>query len=133
MLSWLADDPSRSLVAYSPLLKGAYTRDDKPLPESFDHPGTPARLAVLDEVARQTGATRNQVVIAWMLGAPVPAIPLVGASSVAQLDESIEAVDLELTAEQQGLPTASANGSGEPAGASARGGRPQWQVSASPR
>jgi len=33
----------------------------------------------------------------------VPAIPLVGASSVAQLDESIEAVDLELTAEQQAM------------------------------
>ncbi|KRF27270.1 aldo/keto reductase [Phycicoccus sp. Soil802] len=103
VLSWLADDPSLSLVAYSPLLKGAYTRADKPLPESFDHPGTPARLAVLDEVARQTGATRNQVVLAWMLGAPVPAIPLVGASAVAQLDESIEAVDLELTAEQQAM------------------------------
>jgi aryl-alcohol dehydrogenase-like predicted oxidoreductase len=103
LLSWLADDPSLTMVAYSPLLRGAYTRDDKPLPDAFDHPGTPARLAVLDEVARQTGATRNQVVIAWMLGAPVPAIPLVGASSVAQLDESIEAVDLELTAGQQAM------------------------------
>ena len=28
-------------------------------------------------------------------------IPLVGASSVAQLDESLDAVDLELTAEQR--------------------------------
>ena len=32
---------------------------------------------------------------------PGPAIPLVGASSVAQLEESLEAVDLELTADQR--------------------------------
>lgn len=36
------------------LLTGAYTRADKPLPPDYDHPGTPARLAVLREVARET-------------------------------------------------------------------------------
>jgi aryl-alcohol dehydrogenase-like predicted oxidoreductase len=40
-------------------------------------------------------------VLAWLIGAEVPMIPLVGASSVAQLDESLAAVDLELTAEQR--------------------------------
>ena len=39
--------------------------------------------------------------------ADVPMIPLAGASLVAQLDESLAAVDLELTAEQRaGLGTA---------------------------
>ncbi|MEU5882391.1 aldo/keto reductase [Spirillospora sp. NPDC047279] len=42
----------------------------------------------------------GQVVLAWMAGGEVPMIPLVGASSVAQLDESLAAVDLELTPEQ---------------------------------
>jgi aryl-alcohol dehydrogenase-like predicted oxidoreductase len=41
------------------------------------------------------------VVLAWLIGAEVPMIPLVGASSVAQLDESLAAVDLELTADQR--------------------------------
>ena len=50
---------------------------------------------------RTPGATVNQVVLAWLIGAEVPMIPLVGASSVAQLDESLAAVDLELTAEQR--------------------------------
>jgi aryl-alcohol dehydrogenase-like predicted oxidoreductase len=43
----------------------------------------------------------NQVVLAWMIGGEVPVIPLVGASSVAQLEESLGAVDLELTAQQR--------------------------------
>ena len=62
---------------------------------------TPARLAVLREVAAEAGATVNQVVLAWLIGGDVPMIPLVGASTVAQLDESLAAVDLELTADQR--------------------------------
>jgi aryl-alcohol dehydrogenase-like predicted oxidoreductase len=101
LLSYLRAEPDLALVAYSPLLGGRYVRQDKPLGVEFDHPGTPARLAVLREVANDAGATVNQVVLAWLIGGEVPAIPLVGASSVAQLDESLAAVDLELTAEQR--------------------------------
>jgi aryl-alcohol dehydrogenase-like predicted oxidoreductase len=39
--------------------------------------------------------------LAWLIGGEIPVIPLVGASSVAQLEESIAAVDLELTPEQR--------------------------------
>ena len=88
-------------MAYSPLLKGGYIRRGKPLDPEFDHPGTPARLAALREVAKDAGATVNQVVLAWLIDAEIPMIPLVGASSVAQLDESLAAVDLELTAKQR--------------------------------
>jgi aryl-alcohol dehydrogenase-like predicted oxidoreductase len=101
LLSYVRDDPSLTLVAYSPLLSGGYTRPDKPLGAEFDHAGTPARLAALRAVAAQTGATVNQVVLAWLIGGEIPVIPLVGASSVAQLDESLAAVDLELTAGQR--------------------------------
>jgi len=101
LLSYLRAEPQLAMVAYSPLLNGGYVRQDKPLDAEFDHPGTPARLAALREVAKDAGATVNQVVLAWLIGAEVPMIPLVGASSVAQLDESLAAVDLELTAEQR--------------------------------
>lgn len=100
-LSYLRSDPELALVAYSPLLGGAYVREDKPLGPEFDHSGTPVRLAALRQVAKETGATANQVVLSWLIGAEIPVIPLVGASSVAQLDESLAAVDLELTAEQR--------------------------------
>ena len=52
-------------------------------------------------MAAETGATANQVVLAWLMGGELPVIPLVGASSVAQLEESLGAVDLELSAEQR--------------------------------
>jgi aryl-alcohol dehydrogenase-like predicted oxidoreductase len=104
LLSYLRAEPQLTAVAYSPLLKGGYVRQDKlDAPEfaEFDHPGTPARLAALREVAKDADATVNQVVLAWLIGADLPVIPLVGASSLAQLNESLAAVDLELTAEQR--------------------------------
>jgi aryl-alcohol dehydrogenase-like predicted oxidoreductase len=90
-----------TLVAYSPLIGGGYVRSDKPLGAEFDHPGTERRLFALRAVAAETGATVNQVVLAWMMGGELPVIPLVGASSVAQLEESLGAVDLVLSAEQR--------------------------------
>ncbi|WP_331770491.1 aldo/keto reductase (plasmid) [Embleya sp. NBC_00888] len=101
LLSYLRAEPDLTLVAYSPLLGGAYVREDKPLPPDYDHPGTPARLAVLREVAKETGATVNQVVLAWQLGGAFPIVPLAGASSVEQLEENLAAVDLELTPRQR--------------------------------
>ncbi|MDO0938386.1 aldo/keto reductase [Streptomyces sp. DG2A-72] len=100
LLSYLRAEPGLTLIAYSPLLKGAYTHPDR-LPADFDHPGAAARLKVLREVAKETGATVNQVVLAWQIGGELPIVPLAGASSVAQLDENLAAVDLELTAEQR--------------------------------
>ncbi|MCF6467608.1 aldo/keto reductase [Nonomuraea sp. MG754425] len=101
LLSYLRAEPELALVAYSPLLGGAYVRDDKPLDSSFEHPGTPRRRAALQEVAKEAGATVNQVVLAWLIGGEIPMIPLVGASSVEQLEESLAAVELELTVEQR--------------------------------
>ncbi|MDK0520046.1 aldo/keto reductase [Streptomyces sp. ML-6] len=101
LLSYLRAEPALTLVAYSPLLAGAYTRPDKPVPQDYDHPGTPARLAVLREVAAETGATLNQVVLAWQIGHRLPIVPLAGASSVAQLKENLAAGDLELTDDQR--------------------------------
>ena len=104
VLSYLRAEPQLTMIAYSALLRGGYVRQDKLDAAEFaefDHPGTPARLAALREVAKDAGATVNQVVLSWLIGAEVPMIPLVGASSVAQLDESLAAVDLELTAEQR--------------------------------
>jgi aryl-alcohol dehydrogenase-like predicted oxidoreductase len=39
------------------------------------------------------------VALAWLLGAEVPVIPVVGVSSLAQLEEALGAADLVLDAE----------------------------------
>jgi len=99
LLDYCADQDV-ALLAYSVLLGGAYTRDDRPLPDGYASPEADARLAVLREVAEETGATPNQVVLAWLLRGTPPVIPLIGASSVEQLDENLAALDVELSAEQ---------------------------------
>lgn len=103
LLSYVRAEPALTLVAYTPLLAGAYVRDDKPLGPDLDHAGTPARLAALRKVVAETGATANQVVLSWLIGGEVPVVPLTGVSSVAQLDENLAAVDLELTVGQRAL------------------------------
>lgn len=92
-----------ALMVYTPLLGGAYARPERAadLGPAYDHPGTRNRLAALDEVARETGATRNQVVLAWLIGGGI--VPVIGVSGSGQLDEAVEAADLELTAEQRGV------------------------------
>ncbi|MDX2674899.1 aldo/keto reductase [Streptomyces sp. NY05-11A] len=100
LLGYLRAEPGLTLVAYSPLLKGAYARQDR-LPADYDHPGTQARLAVLREVAKETGASVSQVVLAWQSGGALPIVSLAGVSSVAQLEENLAALDLELTEDQR--------------------------------
>jgi aryl-alcohol dehydrogenase-like predicted oxidoreductase len=103
ILSYVRAEPGLTLVAYSPLLNGAYTEPGKEMEPGYDHPGTRARLAALSTVVKETGATANQVVLAWLMGGELPVVPVFGASSVAQLDEDLAAVELQLTARQREL------------------------------
>ena len=92
---------SLDIWAYTPLIEGAYTRADKPLPEGYDHPGTTRRLAALDSVAADLGVSRNQVVLSWLIGGTPSVTPMVGVSSVAQLDEALAGARLTLSADQR--------------------------------
>ncbi|MFI7635758.1 aldo/keto reductase [Nonomuraea sp. NPDC049400] len=96
-LDYLAAEPDVTLWAYNTLMFGAYTRPDRPIPEIYDHPGTTRRLAVLREVADELGATPNQVVLAWLVADGI--VPIVGVSTMAQLEEAIGAADLKLDPE----------------------------------
>lgn len=54
----------------------------------------------LGAVAGETGATRAQVALAWLLSKPGIAAPIIGASREEQLEELLQAVDLTLKPEQ---------------------------------
>lgn len=100
-LDYVRSDPELALWAYTPLMTGAYTRPDRPLPEVYDHPGTERRLAVLAQVADELGVTRNQVVLAWLAAGDPVARPIVGVSTAAQLDEALGADEVTLTDDQR--------------------------------
>lgn len=89
-----------TLLAYSVMLSGSYTRQDRPLHTAYDTADNQARLIVLRAVAAETGTTPNQVVLAWMRQSDPPVLPLVAASTSQQLAENIDALDLTLTDQQ---------------------------------
>jgi aryl-alcohol dehydrogenase-like predicted oxidoreductase len=87
--------------AYTPLLSGAYDDPGKEIPEVYDHPGNTRRLEALDEVARQTGATRGQVVLAWFVSQGIR--PILGGSKPYQLEAALDGVALALDDEHLAL------------------------------
>jgi len=89
-----------TLLVYSPLLNGAYTRPERSFPEQYLGPDTDARFAALKAVAEEVGATANQVVYAWLAQCDPPVIPLVGASTIEQLEENLGALEVKLSREQ---------------------------------
>ena len=101
-------------IAFSPLAQGLLTDrylDGVPPDSRAARPGsfsqsllTPANLAnarTLREIARRRGQTLAQMALAWTLRDPRVASALVGASSVAQLDDNLAAIEhLDFTPEE---------------------------------
>jgi aryl-alcohol dehydrogenase-like predicted oxidoreductase len=70
----------------------------------------PAVLAVLDQIAAETGATPAQIALAWVAAQPAVAAPISSARTLDQLEELIGAMTLELTpAQLEQLDAASAD------------------------
>lgn len=89
-----------TLIAYSALLQGAYTRQDRPVPAQYAGPDADARLEVLKAVADESGATLNQVVIAWLLQGEPFVLPIVAGSRPEQLRENLNALKVTLSGDQ---------------------------------
>jgi aryl-alcohol dehydrogenase-like predicted oxidoreductase len=85
------------LVAYSSLLSGAYSRDDRRIQKQYRHKDSDARMAALLEAAHETAATPNQVLLAWLTGRGI--IPVTGASTAEQMMESLAGFDLSISVE----------------------------------
>lgn len=96
LTAYASTQPDLLLHAYSPLLGGAYTRPDKPLPPEYQGPNTARRLAALTDAAARLAITPNQLVLAWLLASTPRVVPVLGISTVAQLDEAMDAINLDL-------------------------------------
>ena len=91
---------SMTLLAYSPLLAGAYTRAEKIFGTQYDGPDNQHRLEVLRAVAAELGASPNQALLAWMLQSSPLVLPVFSASTPEQMKEDLAVLDLALSAEQ---------------------------------
>jgi aryl-alcohol dehydrogenase-like predicted oxidoreductase len=54
---------------------------------------------VLTEVADEVGVTRNHIVLAWLTGGAPAVTPIVGVSSVAQMEEALAGAALGIPGE----------------------------------
>lgn len=77
-VSSLCETHGLTRLGYSPLLSGAYTRPDRPMPHGYRLP--PDTMSLLDEVGAESGLDAGQTVLAWMVGRREPVIPVVGVS-----------------------------------------------------
>ncbi|MEG3174636.1 aldo/keto reductase [Sphingomonas sp. RB3P16] len=60
----------------------------------------PAVLAVMDEIAAETGASLAQIALKWLAEQPAVTAPIASATSVAQVEELLGAMTLDLSQEQ---------------------------------
>ena len=86
-----------NIIAYTPLLGGAYTRLDQSLPIQYQSSHNEQRLAALEKISKETGLSPNQLVLAWMVNSTPSIIPLLGCSSEAQLEENLEGISSSLS------------------------------------
>lgn len=91
----LGEDPARGIEAY----------------DLRNHPTTWTVLEVVDSIASSRNVTMAQVALNWLRERPAVASVLLGARSVAQLDDNLAALEWSLTSEEeQRLTQASAPG-----------------------
>lgn len=85
-----------SVAAWGPLARGVLSgRSDRPNPTRGERKVTEAVRQVADEL----GATPAQVSLAWLMSRPGSVHPLIGVSTVAQLDDNLGATQTTLPAE----------------------------------
>ena len=107
----LCRDQSIAVIPWSPMARGRLTRDwdttsarveTDEFGRSLYAKTADADRAVVEAVARVAaarGVPRAQVALAWVLQTPGITAPIIGATKIEQLDDSIAALELTLSAE----------------------------------
>jgi aryl-alcohol dehydrogenase-like predicted oxidoreductase len=103
-------DQQIGVIPYSPLAAGFLTgkyRRDTPLPESARASGVQRRylhekgfaaIDKLEEIGQAHEATVAQTAVAWVLANPTVSSAIIGANSIAQLEDNLKGASLKLTA-----------------------------------
>ncbi|MCP4139377.1 MAG: aldo/keto reductase [Chloroflexi bacterium] len=110
-LAAICTEKNVGVIPYSPLaagfLTGKYRRDNKVdsvragSVEKYFTEKNWALLDAMDEIAASHDATVTQVALAWQLADSVISSPIIGANSIVQLNDSLGAVELSLTVEDE--------------------------------
>jgi len=105
----LCRDQGVGVLPWSPLARGRLTRrfdvhTARSKTDSFgktlEGDSDEAIITVVEKTAERRGVPMAQVALAWVLCKPEVSAPIVGASKIAQLDDAIAALSLELTTDE---------------------------------
>jgi 1-deoxyxylulose-5-phosphate synthase len=96
------------LFAWSSQARGFFTglfspdnREDETIVRVYYSDDNWERLRRAAELGKRKGGySANQVALAWVLHQPFPVFPLIGPASVAELENSVAALEIELTPEE---------------------------------
>jgi aryl-alcohol dehydrogenase-like predicted oxidoreductase len=86
------------LFAWSSQAAGFFAgRRDATIERVYVNAANLERLARAEELAGERGVTANEVALAWVLHQPFPTYAIIGPRSPSELQESLAALDVELT------------------------------------
>ncbi len=97
---FLRRNPAVAGWVYTATLLGRYDRDDRPLPPEYQHPGNERRRAALTAVADARGLRPGQIVLAWLTSDRPRLTPIVGVSTVDQVEQAWAGVTTRLSEEE---------------------------------
>lgn len=100
---FLRRNPAVSGWVYTATLLGRYDRDDRPLPPEYLHSGNERRRAALSAVAKARGLRPGQIVLAWLTCCRPPLTPIVGVSTVDQVEQAWVGVTTRLTEDEMAV------------------------------
>lgn len=104
LFDYMKSNEDMTLVAYSPLLKGIYTDENKRNNYyawgSFNNGESIERIKVIDKMSKEMGISGNELVLAWLLHQKPEIVPILGFSSIKQYKENMSALNIKLTDEQ---------------------------------
>jgi aryl-alcohol dehydrogenase (NADP+) len=108
----LCKDQGIGLIPWSPMARGFFARNSKSGTETPRYKtdgffkelyGREDDFLVAqraEEVAKERGVTSSQIALAWVLGKPGVAAPIIGSSKEAHLDQAIATLEIKLSDEE---------------------------------
>lgn len=99
-LDFLRRHPDVSGWVYTATLLGSYDRADRPLSPAYQHVGNERRRVALAQVADRRGLRPGQVALAWLASGQPALTPIVGVSTVGQIEQAWTGVTTRLTMDE---------------------------------
>lgn len=88
------------VIPYTPTAGGYFGSDGQRAAKDFDSPVSRARLARVQQLAKEIGATAGQIALAYLMSHPFAVVPIIGTTNVEHLRDTDAATNVRLTAPQ---------------------------------